>query len=171
MPVRVRLRTSRGSDWRPPAWAAIIKEAAAREAPQGGILRSCACGNRTVTLTQATSKGLVGAPRSGRPHNVAREFFARELMDVLALRSARGRGRADSKATPSIPRSSARGSLEIRDSVIAAVINTAWMPTSARCCCVACSCPPGGAGVRESACEVPRGPTRAGTLARPRSAP
>ena len=116
-----------------PAWAAIIKEAVRQLAklPKGN--QELRVWNRTVTLTQADVEGARRrAKRSGRPHNVAREFFARELMDVLALRLAREAGDADSEGhvDPEVKRS---WLIEIRDSVdCRRAINTAWMPTSAQ---------------------------------------
>ena len=69
-----------------PAWAKIIKEAvrALAKLPDGDqVLRVW---NREVTLTRAdVESARRRAKRSGRAHNVVRESFARELMNVLAL--------------------------------------------------------------------------------------
>ena len=116
-----------------PAWAKIIKEAvrALAKLPDGDqVLRVW---NREVTLTRAdVESARRRAKRSGRAHNVARESFARELMNVLALRLAREAGDADSEGgvDPEVKRS---WLIEIRDSVdCRRAINTAWMPTSAQ---------------------------------------
>ena len=116
-----------------PAWAAIVKEAvrALAKLPKGD--QELRVWNRTVTLTRGDVEAARRrAKRSGRPHNVARESFARELMDVLALRLAREAGDADSegRVEPEVKRS---WLIEIRDSVdCRRAINTAWMPTSAQ---------------------------------------
>lgn len=116
-----------------PAWATIIKEAvrALAKLPDGDqVLRVW---NREVTLTRADVESAKRrAKRSGRAHNVARDSFARELMDVLALRLARECGDADSdgRVAPDVKRA---WLIEIRDSPDARrAINSAWMPTSAQ---------------------------------------
>ena len=116
-----------------PAWAKIVKEAvrALAKLPEGDqVLRVW---NREVTLSRSdVETARRRAKRSGRAHNVARESFARELMDVLALRLAREAGDANSEGgvDPEVKRS---WLIEIRDSAdCRRAINTAWMPTSAQ---------------------------------------
>ena len=116
-----------------PAWARIIREAvrALAKLPEGDqVLRVW---NREVTLRRTDVEAARRrAKRSGRPHNTARESFARELMDVLARRLAREAGDADSDGT--VEAEVRRSWLaEIRDSVdCRRAINSAWMPTSAQ---------------------------------------
>ena len=91
-----------------PAWATIVKEAVRALAKLPREDQELRVWNRTVTLTRADVEGARRrAKRSGRPHNVARESFARELMDVLALRLAREAGDADSEGgvDPEVKRS------------------------------------------------------------------
>ncbi|MCD4557038.1 HelD family protein [Schaalia sp. lx-100] len=87
--------------------------------------------NRRVTLRQDdVVRAAKYARRGGRPHNVARDVFALELMKVLARRLI--------TEAAGIPESSDIDSeeftlwlQEIRDSVSARrAINRAWMPTS-----------------------------------------
>ena len=155
-----------------PAWAAIIKEAVRQLAklPEGD--QELRVWNRTVTLTQADVEGARRrAKRSGRPHNVAREFFARELMDVLALRLAREAGDADSEGhvDPEVKRS---WLIEIRDSVdCRRAINTAWMPTSAQTLLRRLYARPEVLASANRRAKSPLRPDELALLVRPRSAP
>ena len=155
-----------------PAWAAIIKEAVRQLAklPKGN--QELRVWNRTVTLTQADVEGARRrAKRSGRPHNVAREFFARELMDVLALRLAREAGDADSEGhvDPEVKRS---WLIEIRDSVdCRRAINTAWMPTSAQTLLRRLYARPEVLASANRRAKSPLRPDELALLVRPRSAP
>ena len=155
-----------------PAWAAIIKEAVRQLAklPKGN--QELRVWNRTVTLTQADVEGARRrAKRSGRPHNVAREFFARELMDVLALRLAREAGDADSEGhvDPDVKRS---WLIEIRDSVdCRRAINTAWMPTSAQTLLRRLYARPEVLASANRRAKSPLRPDELALLVRPRSAP
>ena len=155
-----------------PAWAAIIKEAVRQLAklPKGN--QELRVWNRTVTLTQADVEGARRrAKRSGRPHNVAREFFARELMDVLALRLAREAGDADSEGhvDPEVKRS---WLIEIRDSVdCRRAINTAWMPTSAQTLLRRLYARPEVLASANRRAKSPLRPDELARLVRPRSAP
>lgn len=87
--------------------------------------------SRTVTLTRADiSAARARARRSGKPHNVAREGFALELIDVLAKRiiieakEARDEDSID-------PDDLRMWKAEVRASMDARrAINLAWMPTS-----------------------------------------
>ena len=148
-----------------PAWAAIIKEAVRQLAklPKGN--QELRVWNRTVTLTQADVEGARRrAKRSGRPHNVAREFFARELMDVLALRLAREAG-----DDPEVKRS---WLIEIRDSVdCRRAINTAWMPTSAQTLLRRLYARPEVLASANRRAKSPLRPDELALLVRPRSAP
>ena len=155
-----------------PAWAAIIKEAVRQLAklPEGD--QELRVWNRSVTLTQADVEGARRrAKRSGRPHNVAREFFARELMDVLALRLAREAGDADSEGhvDPEVKRS---WLIEIRDSVdCRRAINTAWMPTSAQTLLRRLYARPEVLASANRRTKSPLLPDELALLVRPRSAP
>ena len=155
-----------------PAWAAIIKEAVRQLAklPEGD--QELRVWNRSVTLTQADVEGARRrAKRSGRPHNVAREFFARELMDVLALRLAREAGDADSEGhvDPEVKRS---WLIEIRDSVdCRRAINTAWMPTSAQTLLRRLYARPEVLASANRRTKSPLRPDELALLVRPRSAP
>ena len=155
-----------------PAWAAIIKEAVRQLAklPEGD--QELRVWNRSVTLTQADVEGARRrAKRSGRPHNVAREFFARELMDVLALRLAREAGDADSEGhvDPEVKRS---WLIEIRDSVdCRRAINTAWMPTSAQTLLRRLYARPEVLASANRRAKSPLRPNELVLLVRPRSAP
>ena len=88
----------RGADQGPASVGEIVKEAVralAKLPKEDQVLRVW---NREVTLTRTdVESARRRAKRSGRAHNVARESFARELMDVLALRLAREAGDADSE--------------------------------------------------------------------------
>ena len=155
-----------------PAWAAIIKEAVRQLAKLPKEDQELRVWNRTVTLTQADVEGARRrAKRSGRPHNVAREFFARELMDVLALRLAREAGDADSEGhvDPDVKRS---WLIEIRDSVdCRRAINTAWMPTSAQTLLRRLYVRPEVLASANRHAKSPLRPDELALLVRPRSAP
>lgn len=155
-----------------PAWAAIIKEAVRQLAKLPKEDQELRVWNRTVTLTQADVEGARRrAKRSGRPHNVAREFFARELMDVLALRLAREAGDADSEGhvDPDVKRS---WLIEIRDSVdCRRAINTAWMPTSAQTLLRRLYARPEVLASANRRAKSPLRPDELALLVRPRSAP
>ena len=155
-----------------PAWAAIIKEAVRQLAKLSKEDQELRVWNRTVTLTQADVEGARRrAKRSGRPHNVAREFFARELMDVLALRLAREAGDADSEGhvDPEVKRS---WLIEIRDSVdCRRAINTAWMPTSAQTLLRRLYARPEVLASANRRTKSPLRPDELALLVRPRSAP
>ena len=155
-----------------PAWAAIIKEAVRQLAKLPKEDQELRVWNRTVTLTQADVEGARRrAKRSGRPHNVAREFFARELMDVLALRLAREAGDADSEGhvDPDVKRS---WLIEIRDSVdCRRAINTAWMPTSAQTLLRRLYARPEVLASANRRAKSPLRPDELAPLVRPRSAP
>ena len=155
-----------------PAWAAIIKEAVRQLAKLSKEDQELRVWNRTVTLTQADVEGARRrAKRSGRPHNVAREFFARELMDVLALRLAREAGDADSEGhvDPDVKRS---WLIEIRDSVdCRRAINTAWMPTSAQTLLRRLYARPEVLASVNRRAKSPLRPDELALLVRPRSAP
>ena len=155
-----------------PAWAAIIKEAVRQLAKLPKEDQELRVWNRTVTLTQADVEGARRrAKRSGRPHNVAREFFARELMDVLALRLAREAGDADSEGhvDPEVKRS---WLIEIRDSVdCRRAINTAWMPTSAQTLLRRLYARPEVLASANRRAKSPLRPDELALLVRPRSAP
>ena len=155
-----------------PAWAKIVKEAvrALAKLPDGDqVLRVW---NREVTLTRAdVESARRRAKRSGRPHNVARESFARELMDVLALRLAREAGDADSEGgvDPEVKRS---WLVEIRDSVdCRRAINTAWMPTSAQTLLRRLYARPEVLAAANRKAGSPLRPDELAALVRPRSAP
>ena len=155
-----------------PAWAAIIKEAVRQLAKLPKEDQELRVWNRTVTLTQADVEGARRrAKRSGRPHNVAREFFARELMDVLALRLAREARDADSEGhvDPDVKRS---WLIEIRDSVdCRRAINTAWMPTSAQTLLRRLYARPEVLASANRRAKSPLRPDELALLVRPRSAP
>ena len=155
-----------------PAWAAIIKEAVRQLAKLPKEDQELRVWNRSVTLTQADVEGARRrAKRSGRPHNVAREFFARELMDVLALRLAREAGDADSEGhvDPDVKRS---WLIEIRDSVdCRRAINTAWMPTSAQTLLRRLYARPEVLASANRRTKSPLRPDELALLVRPRSAP
>ena len=155
-----------------PAWAAIIKEAVRQLAKLPKEDQELRVWNRSVTLTQADVEGARRrAKRSGRPHNVAREFFARELMDVLALRLAREAGDADSEGhvDPEVKRS---WLIEIRDSVdCRRAINTAWMPTSAQTLLRRLYARPEVLASANRRTKSPLRPDELALLVRPRSAP
>ena len=155
-----------------PAWAKIVKEAvrALAKLPEGDqVLRVW---NREVTLTRAdVESARRRAKRSGRAHNVAREAFARELMDVLALRLAREAGDADSEGgvDPEVKRS---WLIEIRDSVdCRRAINTAWMPTSAQTLLRRLYARPEVLAAANRKAGSPLRPDELAALVRPRSAP
>ncbi|MBF0939625.1 MAG: AAA family ATPase, partial [Schaalia georgiae] len=115
-----------------PAWAGILREAVRRLARLPERDQALRVWNRQVVLRRSdVERARRHAKRSGRPHNVAREGFARELMDVLAVRLAQEAGGADSEGR--VGRDDKTEWLaEIRDSVDARrAINLAWMPTSA----------------------------------------
>ncbi|QWW18951.1 AAA family ATPase [Schaalia sp. 19OD2882] len=88
--------------------------------------------NRKVTLRREdVVRAVRKARRSGRPHNVAREAFALELMEVLATRLVVEAGDATSEAAVDGDDLST-WTQEVRDSIDARrTINLAWMPTSA----------------------------------------
>ena len=155
-----------------PAWAAIIKEAVRQLAKLPKEDQELRVWNRTVTLTQADVEGARRrAKRSGRPHNVAREFFARELMDVLALRLAREAGDADSEGHVD-PDGKRSWLIEIRDSVdCRRAINTAWMPTSAQTLLRRLYARPEVLASANRRAKSPLRPDELAPLVRPRSAP
>ena len=154
------------------AWAAIVKEAvrALAKLPKGD--QELRVWNRTVTLTRGDVEAARRrAKRSGRPHNVARESFACELMDVLALRLAREAGDADSegRVEPEVKRS---WLIEIRDSVdCRRAINTAWMPTSAQTLLRRLYARPEVLAAANRRARSPLRPDELALLVRPRSAP
>lgn len=115
-----------------PAWAGILREAVRRLARLPERDQELRVWNRRVVLRRSdVDRARRHAKRSGRPHNMAREGFARELMDVLAVRLAKEAGGADSEGRVGKDEKSA-WLAEIRDSVDARrAINLAWMPTSA----------------------------------------
>ena len=154
------------------AWAKIVKEAVRSLAklPEGDqVLRVW---NREVTLSRSdVENARRRAKRSGRAHNVARESFARELMDVLALRLAREAGDADSEGgvDPEVKRS---WLIEIRDSVdCRRAINTAWMPTSAQTLLRRLYARPEVLAAANRKAGSPLRPDELAALVRPRSAP
>ena len=154
------------------AWAKIVKEAVRSLAklPEGDqVLRVW---NREVTLSRSdVETARRRAKRSGRAHNVARESFARELMDVLALRLAREAGDADSEGgvDPEVKRS---WLIEIRDSVdCRRAINTAWMPTSAQTLLRRLYARPEVLAAANRKAGSPLRPDELAALVRPRSAP
>ena len=155
-----------------PAWAAIVKEAVRALAKAPREDQELRVWNRTVTLTRADVEGARRrAKRSGRPHNVARESFARELMDVLALRLAREAGDADSEGgvDPEVKRS---WLIEIRDSVdCRRAINTAWMPTSAQTLLRRLYARPEVLAAANRRAKSPLRPDELALLVRPRCAP
>ena len=115
-----------------PAWARILREAVRRLARLPERDQALRVWNRQVVLRRSdVERARRHAKRSGRPHNVAREGFARELMDVLAVRLAKEAGGTDSEGH--VGKDDKNEWLaEIRDSVDARrAINLAWMPTSA----------------------------------------
>ena len=155
-----------------PAWAKIVKEAvrALAKLPEGDqVLRVW---NREVTLSRSdVETARRRAKRSGRAHNVARESFARELMDVLALRLAREAGDANSEGgvDPEVKRS---WLIEIRDSAdCRRAINTAWMPTSAQTLLRRLYARPEVLAVANRKAGSPLRPDELAALVRPRSAP
>ena len=155
-----------------PAWAAIVKQAVRALTKVPARDQELRVWNRTVTLTRADVEGARRrAKRSGRPHNVARESFARELMDVLALRLAREAGDADSDGgvEPEVKRSWLG---EIRDSVdCRRAINTAWMPTSAQTLLRRLYARPEVLAAASRRARSPLRPDELALLVRPRSAP
>jgi len=155
-----------------PAWAAIVKEAVRALTKVPARDQELRVWNRTVTLTRADVEGARRrAKRSGRPHNVARESFARELMDVLALRLAREAGDADSDG--GVEAEVKRSWLgEIRDSVdCRRAINTAWMPTSAQTLLRRLYARPEVLAAASRRARSPLRPDELALLVRPRSAP
>ena len=73
------------------------------------------------------------AHRSGKPHNVARDIFALQLVDVLTTRLARQEATRDSSAAEPDDDDLRQWREAVRDSVDARrAINLAWMPTSGR---------------------------------------
>ena len=155
-----------------PAWAAIVKQAVRALTKVPARDQELRVWNRTVTLTRADVEGARRrAKRSGRPHNVARESFARELMDVLALRLAREAGDADSDG--GVEAEVKRSWLsEIRDSVdCRRAINTAWMPTSAQTLLCRLYARPEVLAAASRRARSPLRPDELALLVRPRSAP
>lgn len=155
-----------------PAWAKIIKEAVRGLAklPEGDQVLHV--WNREVTLTRSdVDTARRRAKRSGRQHNVARESFARELMDVVALRLAREAGDADSegRVEAEVKRSwlaEIRGSVDCRRA-----INSAWMPTSAQTLLGRLYARPEVLAAANRRAGSPLRPDELAALVRPRSAP
>ena len=89
--------------------------------------------NRTVTLEPADVVAARGrARRTGKPHNVARDGFALDLMDVLARRLLQQVGDVDPSDAEGYREELEMWRSEVRDSLDARrAINLAWMPTPA----------------------------------------
>lgn len=87
--------------------------------------------NRRVKLFRdEIARAARRAQRNGKPHNVAREGFALELMNILARRLILEAGDASDKHAID-PEDIATWTAEIRDSKDARrAINLAWMPTA-----------------------------------------
>ncbi|WP_043534242.1 HelD family protein [Actinomyces polynesiensis] len=115
------------------AWAGILRAAVrglARVPAQDETLQVW---NRTVVLHPAdVAEARTRARRTGKPHNVAREGFALELVDVLARRLVDQAGDADPSDAEAYREEVETWRAEVRDSVDARrAINLAWMPTPA----------------------------------------
>lgn len=114
-----------------PAWEKLLHRAVRTlpQIPEGD--QRLSVWNRTVVLRPEDVATAVGhARRSNRPHNVAREGFALELMKVLATRLARQTGNLGADAQVDAD-DLASWMQELRDSRDARrAINKAWMPTS-----------------------------------------
>lgn len=115
------------------SWSRLLKEAVRQlvRIPQGD--QQLRVWNRDVTLRrQDVEHAQRRARRSGKPHNLARDGFALELMDVLAHSLAVAAGDVDSEGQPT-PDGTKAWLSEVRDSIDARrAINLAWMPTSAQ---------------------------------------
>ncbi|MDN6793678.1 MAG: AAA family ATPase [Propionibacterium sp.] len=115
------------------AWVGILR-AAVRALPRvPGAEQILHVWNRTVTLTPAdVSAARARARRTGKPHNVARDGFALELVDVLARRLVDQSGDVDPADAEGYREELEMWRSEIRDSPDARrAINLAWMPTPA----------------------------------------
>lgn len=114
-------------------WAPLLDRAVRdlQRLPSGD--RELAVWNRTVVLTPRDVAGAFARARRGEaPHNIAREGFALEIVNVLARRliTQAGDTRSDGSIDPEdlrMWREEVRTSLDVRRAV-----NLAWMPTTGR---------------------------------------
>ena len=111
------------------AWAAVLREAVRNLERLPDSDQTLTVWNRQVTLKRSdVADARSRARRTGKPHNVAREGFALDLIEVLA----RSIAAQDSPNAQVDPDDVNMWRQEVRDSIDARrAINLAWMPTPA----------------------------------------